>query len=57
MNEERKLILEMFKEGKINLEDAEKLLEGINTNQSQSAPEKSFNKHFLQHQFIEFIHN
>lgn len=47
MSEETKLILEMFKEGKITLEETEKLLEGSHTIQNEPTQVKSFNKKFL----------
>lgn len=47
MSEERKLILNMLNEGKINVVEAEKLLEGSEDPQDTSLLSKSTNKKFL----------
>lgn len=47
MSEETKLILEMFKEGKISLEETERLLASATINQNESLSIKPFNKKFF----------
>lgn len=53
MSQEKKLILEMFKEGKITVDEAEKLLEGIVGTQDESRFSKSINRKFLKVLVIE----
>ncbi|EKD71302.1 MAG: hypothetical protein ACD_46C00220G0006 [uncultured bacterium] len=53
MSAERKLILEMLKEDKINIDEAEKLLEGVDETQDESSLPKSVNKKFLKILVIE----
>ncbi|OGT30023.1 MAG: hypothetical protein A3E87_09840 [Gammaproteobacteria bacterium RIFCSPHIGHO2_12_FULL_35_23] len=47
MNEEKKLILEMVKEGKISVDEAEKLLESTKQTHDEALPVKSINRKFL----------
>jgi len=47
MSAERKLILEMVKEGKINIDDAEKLLDGVEVIVDEPIAAKSINRKFL----------
>jgi hypothetical protein len=47
MSEETKIILEMLSAGKINVDEANKLLDGMSETQSDAALPKSVNKKFL----------
>ena len=47
MSEEKKIILEMLKEGKISVSEAEELLSKVDSNQETSIVKQSDNKKFL----------
>ena len=46
MNEEKKMILKMLEQGKITVEQAEKLLDAVNENSSESSEEPKKNTEY-----------